>query len=115
ELEVQTHTLRPLLFRRIPTHGPRAAGVVDQNVEPAERREHAIANAFDTAVARQVLGHDERARAAGLHDLRGQLLEKVAAPRDDCDPATLGRHHFRRAAADTTAGAGDEAGLVLQL
>ena len=84
--------------------GDAAAGVVDPDVDVAERLDRAIAQALDVAPPRDVGRHRDRAPAGTA----GDLLQLALAPRGQRDPMSRGAELHGERRADAAARAGDD-------
>ena len=94
--------------------GAAAAGVVDEDVDGAQPVERRLGDARRRALLHEVLDDQHRLGAARGHDLAGQLLEQLGAPRDDSQAHALARQRQGDAAADADAGAGHQRGLAFE-
>jgi len=88
------------------------AGVVDQDVEPAEL----LGGGPDRRAGLAVVGEVGRVRGEGRPriELLGQVLELVDAAADRDDLCSLGEEPFGDGPADALAGAGDHGDFALQ-
>ena len=94
--------------------GAGAAGVVDQDVEPAERRDRRVDEPLAVLLDEDV-GDDRDAAPAGLLDAGDDLVEvRLGARADDDVGARLGERD-RDAATDPLAAAGDDGDLPVEL
>ena len=111
--QVQFHQVAELLGRgveQLAAHG--AAGVVDQDVEPAESLEGLGEEAIDVFLLRDVGMDAEDVMAGGLH-FGGGLFDGVGLQADDGEFGAGGGEAIGDDAAQAAGAAGDENDFVL--
>lgn len=114
-VELELHGLVPFGIPGIRRHRARAAGIIDQDIEPSEPIVDSSADSFRRRYLGEVGGDDQRLFAAFGGDLFSQRLQSIASPGGDGETSTFARHDAGDTDTDTGAGAGHEASFSVEL
>ena len=114
ELELQA--LLPVVLGQMLDHAAgRGAGIVDHDVDAAERLVGLLDEVLGVVVLAQIGGDRHDLAAGRLGDLLRGGFERLLAPRADRDVDAFLGERERDALADAFAAAGDQRGLALEL
>jgi hypothetical protein len=111
-MKIKRHRLIPLFAHAEPIEGPRTAGIVDENVEPAKCDEYFILDTRGRVVLRNICDDHQRPLASDYRNLVRRAPQAVFPPGHDCEAAPLYGKHLRDRAAEADAGTGDKRDLV---